>query len=157
MKEPNPDRPIILLDLQYTLVANSKEAPFPFEAWALPGERYREWLVDLMRPEYVCLITIRGEEFREGSLRSIAEKTGWQPEEAYFSPFIQRAPQHKNRILVEDIFPRHGRERDYLALESNDATQAMYQALGIRAIRVPNESQRPWRELPVHLLSKSLF
>jgi hypothetical protein len=55
----SPRRPIILLDINYTLVANSPShgtSPKCMEK-RLAGEQYRRSLVDLVRPHTVILMT----------------------------------------------------------------------------------------------------
>ena len=76
----------MLLDLNWTLVENSDQRRSPF-AEQIAGERYRGWLVDLVRPHPVILVTARPEAYREATLASLAAKTGWQPLEAVFNRF----------------------------------------------------------------------
>jgi len=130
---------IILLDLNYTLVANSPKrgtTPPPM-AIRLRTERYRQWLVELVRPHHVVLMTARPNRWRKPTLTRILETTGWQPQEAFFA---DRSPGYpagiKRRILMSHVFPRHGRDGDYLAIESNPRTRAMYALHGIPAIPV---------------------
>mgnify|MGYP001014119411 CR=1 FL=1 len=140
---------IILLDLNYTLVANSPKRGTtpPQMAVRLRTERYRQWLVELVRPHHVILITARPRRWREATLERIHEMTGWQPQEAFFAERGPGGPPGiKQRILLAHVFPQHGHDADYLALESNPRTRAMYARQGVQAVPV---RKRPWTRLPV--------
>lgn len=56
------DKPIILLDLNYTLVGNSaaNKTIRPYQN-KIRAERYIDWLVKLIKDYYVILITVRPE------------------------------------------------------------------------------------------------
>ena len=140
---------IILLDLNYTLVANSQKrgtTPPPMDV-RLRTERYRQWLVELVRPHHVILITARPDRWRQQTLERIHQTTGWRPQEAFFAERGPGGPPGiKQRILMAQVFPRHGRDAGFLAIESNPRTRAMYARHGILA--VPVGSQR-WKQLPV--------
>lgn len=136
---------IYLLDLNYTLVENSRERIEPFTL-QIEQERYRAWLVDLLRPERVILITARPAMHARTTLESIRRKTGWQPAAAFFNDLRLPPPALKRRIVLERIFPEYGDDPgQYFALESNPRTRSMYAGLGIRAQAVGEE---PWRVLP---------
>lgn len=132
---------IYLLDLNYTLVANSpaRGAPAvrPFTR-QIEAEEYRQWLVELLRPHPVILITARPERYREATLARIQIRTGWQPMEAYFATILGRPPVIKEYLLRTCIFPRHG-SGGYFALESNPWTRAMYGRYGIAATNVTEQ------------------
>ena len=66
---------IILLDLNYTLVANSTEKKRPF-AMQIQHEKYREWLVSLVAPYHTILMTARPEMHRQATLDSIYLRWG---------------------------------------------------------------------------------
>ena len=154
-------KPIILLDLMYTLIGNMAErdawfaahghTPDAYLTWIEQAEHMRGWLVDLLRASggRVILITARSLRYQEASLLRIAADTGgWRPDEAYFSTRPQPPPAWKHLVLHKHVFPAHG-DPDatrYLALESNPATRRMYAAHDIPAIPVPVE---PWTALPV--------
>ena len=73
---------IILLDLNYTLLANSPKhgtTPERMEK-RLADEQYRQWLVELVRPHTVVLITARPEAWQLRTLDRIREQTGWRPQ-----------------------------------------------------------------------------
>jgi len=145
-----PEQPIILLDLNYTLVANSKETWPGFKGDPdVEQEQYRNWLVDLIRDHQVILITVRANHLAERTLANIQAKTNWQPQKWYMKApherFV-RAPVFKQKVLMQHIFPTYGANPDqYLALESNSETRAMYSALNIQAVKVP---KKPWPTLP---------
>ena len=103
----------------------------------LRTERYRQWLVDLVRPHYVILMTARPSRWREPTLARILETTRWLPQEAYFAERGPGGPPGiKQRILLAHVFPCHGRDADYLAIESNPRTRTMYARHGILAAQV---------------------
>ena len=130
---------IILLDLNYTLVANSPKrgtTPPPM-AVRLRTERYRQWLVELVCPHHVILITARPNRWREPTLARILELTRWIPQEAFFAESGPGGPPGiKQRILMAHVFPRHGHHAAYFAIESNPRTRAMYVRHGIEAVPV---------------------
>lgn len=139
---------IILLDLNYTLVENSRET-FDLRYPDIERETYRTWLIQLIREHIVCLITTRNDSLEGRTLRHIDELTGWKPDHTFFKPYSQRytlrAPEYKRGVLVGRIVPQFGRQARYLALESNHKTRAMYATLGVKAVRVLPE---PWQTLP---------
>jgi len=136
---------IILLDLNYTLVENSDEKHRPF-AKQIEAERYRGWLVELVKPYRVILMTARPAMHKDATLASIHDKTGWLPQEAYFNAYGLTPPLAKERMLNEHVRPNHGHTH-YLAIESNPATRGMYEKYGIRAVKV--EKGQQWKELPI--------
>lgn len=139
------DTPIILLDLNHTLADNSHEVVIYGRAYNVAIERYRTWLIDMLRDHHVILITVRPQRYREETMARIKAQTGWQPDEAYFNEWGTRAPETKARILATSVFPRYGTPTttSYVALESNDATAAMYAAHGIPRYRAKDVRGRP--------------
>jgi hypothetical protein len=139
-----PGRPpgtILLLDLNYTFVENQAEtARLGGEDFArrIQFERYRHWLLDLVRGRYVILITARPERHRAATLARIEALMHWQPDEAWFNARDLPPPACKRDILERVVFPRHGRpgRTAYLAIESNPRTAVMYASYGIPALRV---------------------
>ena len=133
---------IILLDLNYTLVANSPRhgtTPERMEK-RLAGERYRQWLVELVRPHTVVLITARPEAWQLRTLDRIEEQTGWRPQDACFAPRGWfNPPAIKERLLLKSVFPIHGRDAGYLAIESNPRTREMYAKFNIPCYWVTGE------------------
>ena len=133
---------IILLDLNYTLVANSPRhgaTPERMEK-RLAGEQYRQWLVELVRPHTVVLITARPEAWQLRTLDRIGEQTGWRPQDACFAPRGWfNPPAIKERLLLKSVFPIHGRDAGYLAIESNPRTREMYAKFNIPCFWVNGE------------------
>lgn len=133
---------IILLDLNYTLVANSPkrgETPPKMEA-RLRDERYRQWLVELVRPHTVVLISARPESWMLRTLDRIEEETGWRPDDACFAPKGWWSPPAiKEHLLHKAVFPIHGRDARYLAIESNPKTREMYARFDIPCFWVTQE------------------
>lgn len=135
-------RVIVLLDLNYTLVGNREESLR--EGRGDPGrriahERYREWLLDLVRRHRVILITARPESQKAQTLSRIMSTTGWQPDESYFNEKNLPPPECKKDILERYVFPKHGapeKGAQYAAIESNPRTAAMYASLGIPGLRI---------------------
>lgn len=136
---------IYLLDLNYTLVGNSPQRgtppvrPFIRQ---IEQEEYRQWLVELLRPHRVILITARPDRYREPTLARIRELTGWEPMDAYFADINSRPHMIKEHLLEDYIFPKYGRD-GYFGLESNPHTRAMYMRKGIDAVRV-NDQEMIW-------------
>lgn len=123
---------IVLLDLNYTLVANSDQKATPFER-QLANEVYRLWLVELLRPERVILITARPERHRSATMARIGRMTGWAPMLAVFNRWGAAPPVAKGHALREVIFPAFGQPdvAKYVGIESNPATRGVYRNLGI--------------------------
>ncbi len=139
--------PIYLLDLNYTLIANSTpkgKSPAPMKR-RIETERYRQWLVEMLRPHAVILITARPERWRQATLTRIAALTGWQPMDTYFDDGVTWTPPAiKRRILLTKIFPKFGRG-NYYGIESNKKTRDMYATLGIPSLWV-NASGKALRD-----------
>ena len=133
---------IILLDLNYTLVANSPKhgtTPERMEK-RLANEQYRQWLVELVRPYTVVLITARPETWTIQTLDRIEEQTGWRPQDACFAPKgWWNPPAIKEYLLKKDVFPIHGEDARYLAIESNPRTREMYARFSIPCFWVTAE------------------
>jgi hypothetical protein len=133
---------IILLDLNYTLVANSPahgSKPERMEK-RLPNEQYRQWLVEFVRPHTVVLITARPENWTVRTLDRIEQQTGWRPQAACFAPKgWWNPPAIKEHLLKKDLFPIHGENARYLAIESNPRTREMYAKFAIPCFWVTAE------------------
>ncbi len=127
-------QPIILLDLNYTLVANSPlhgRAPKRMEK-RLADEQYRQWLVDLVRPYTVILMTARPGTWMIKTIDRIEDQTGWRPQDACFAPKgWWKPPAIKQHMLIKNVFPIHGEDARYIAIESNPRTRDMYAKFGI--------------------------
>jgi len=135
---------IILLDLNYTLVENSEEKHKPFVK-QIEAERYRAWLVKLIKSHPVILMTARPAQYSAATLASIQEKTGWQPNEALFNCYGLMPPLAKERMLKEHVLPKYA-NAEMLAIESNPATRAMYSRYGIRSVKIAPGDE--WQQLP---------
>lgn len=123
---------IYLLDLNYTLVANSEQKCSPFLR-QIEREVYREELIDRLRGERVFLITARPLKYRVPTLASIEMKTGWHPERDFFNGEKDRPPIAKQKALKAIILPEYPDAR-FVAIESNPATRVMYARHGIAAM-----------------------
>lgn len=124
---------IILLDLNYTLIANSKEIMnYPLDK-KIKSQEYETKLIELIKDNYVILITASPYKRSHKILRDINKKTGFVPDESYWN-FGGQPPQVKKYWMEEEIIPKHGDDPEkYLAIESNPATRRMYKKLGIEA------------------------
>lgn len=124
---------IILLDLNFTLVANSEQKIKPFTN-QIVREAYRLDLLERIKKDRVILVTARPEVHKPQTLGSIMSKTGWQPEDSYFNHGLM-PPAFKSYAFEKFIAPKYGVDPElYLAIESNPRTRAMYQKKGIKAI-----------------------
>lgn len=128
-----PKDKIILLDLNYTLIANSKEIKdFPLEK-KIKSQEYALDLIKLIEDNYVILITASPYKRSYKILRDIKEKTGFAPDESYWN-FGGQPHQIKKYWMENEIIPLHGDDcNQYLAIESNPKTRKMYGELGIEA------------------------
>lgn len=128
-----PRDKIILLDLNYTLIANSKEIRFLPLDEKIRKQEYEKDLIELIKDNYVILITASPYKRSHKILRDIKEKTGFEVDESYWN-FNRQPPVVKKYWMVEEVLPRHGEDASkYLAIESNPATRRMYNKLGIEA------------------------
>ena len=145
---------IILLDLNYTLVANSKlkqGSRSPYRDKVLQ-ETYRLDLIELIRGHTGLLCTVRKEEYRDITLRAIAQKcAGWQPHGAYFNPTDSwHGDIVKSEYLEKLIFPKWGKpdKQQYYAIESATRARGMYKRFGIPSDLVGK--QMTWARLPYY-------
>lgn len=158
------DDRIVLLDLNYTLCADSRikqskmrSLGLDFAGWIETQETYREDLLNAIRDRYVILITARPWMHRDRTLRRIESELGWQPQEAYFQPGGMRPPDFKEMALQNDIGPKHGMDgKRYLGIESNPQTRRMYADYGIESTRyewfmgiLPTGQEPPRKPKPV--------
>ena len=142
MKQHSTDsarRPLILLDLNYTLVANNPArgtTPVRMDK-RLANEQYRQWLVELVRPHTVVLITARPDTWTVRTLDRIEEQTGWRPQDACFAPKgWWNPPSIKEHLL------KNGDDARYLAIESNPRTREMYAKFSIPCLWVTPKGDR---------------
>jgi len=120
-----------LLDLNQTLVDRPKDAPRirPFEL-QIECETYRQWLVDILKNQYVILITARPYKYKQMTLNRIKELTGWSPHEAFFAEIRSYPHVKKEQLLRKYILPQTETER-FFGIESNPKTRAVYARYGI--------------------------
>ena len=128
-----PKDKIILLDLNYTLIANSKEIrTMPLDK-KNKSQKYETDLINMIKDNYVILITASPYRRSYKILRDIKEKTGFEPDESFWN-FGRQPPALKKYWMENEVIPQHGDDGDkYLAIESNPATRRMYKKLGIEA------------------------
>lgn len=128
-----PKDKIILLDLNYTLIANSKEIKnMPLDE-KIKSQEYEEDLIELIKNNYVILITASPYRRSHKILRDLKDKTGFEPDESYWN-FNRQPPVVKKYWMENEVIPTHGENpKQYLAIESNPATRRMYKKLGIEA------------------------
>ena len=144
---------IILLDLNYTLVANSELKKRSGASYGdkVLQETYRLELLELIKGHTVLLCTVRNEKYRDITLRTIARKcNGWQPHESYFNPTDNwRGAIVKAEYLEKLIFPKHGTpdKQKYYAIESATGTRGMYMRFGIPAD--PVGKKMTWTRLAI--------
>ena len=124
---------IILLDLNYTLISNSWDIRFDKLPQKIYNRKYEHELVDLIKDNYVILITASPYETSFDSLKHIEENTDLKINESYWN-FHKRPHVLKKYWMETAVLPTHGYDTDkYLAIESNKTTRAMYNKLGIEA------------------------
>ena len=132
-KLPIPKDKIILLDLNYTLISNSWAIRFEKLPEKISKRKYEHELVELIRDNYVILITASPYSTSYDSLKHIEENTDLKVDESYWN-FGKRPPELKKYWMEKAVLPGHGEDKSrYLAIESNRDTRAMYRKLGIEA------------------------
>ncbi len=128
-----PKDKIILLDLNYTLISNSWEIRFDRLPQKIYNRKYEHKLIDLIKDNYVILITASPYETSYDSLKHIKENTSLKIDESYWN-FKKSPPELKHYWMKKAVLPTHGNNPEqYLAIESNEKTRAMYNRLGIEA------------------------
>ncbi|WP_298500841.1 zinc ribbon domain-containing protein [uncultured Methanobrevibacter sp.] len=124
---------IILLDLNYTLISNSWQIRYDKLPQKMYNRKYEHDLVDLIKDNYVILITASPYYTSFDSLKHIEENTGLKVDESYWN-FGKRPPELKKYWLEKAVIPTHGDDfTKYLAIESNPKTREMYESFGIEA------------------------
>ena len=124
---------IILLDLNYTLISNSWSIRYEKLPGKITKRKYEHELVDLIKDNYVILITASPYCTSYDSLKHIEENSDLKVDESYWN-FNRRPPELKRYWLEKAVLPTHGNNPDrYLAIESNKDTRAMYAEFGIEA------------------------
>ena len=132
-KFPIPKDKIILLDLNYTLISNSWAIRFERLPGKIEKRQYEHKLVELIKDNYVILITASPYYTSFDSLKHIEENTDLKIAESYWN-FGKRPPALKKYWLQKAVLPTHGDDPEkYLAIESNEKTREMYGKFGIEA------------------------
>jgi hypothetical protein len=149
-KRKSIDR-IVLMDLNVALSSNFKEMRYHnFETFVKEVEEYRDWMVELLRNEYVVLITARDTKWGKTTLNRIWDTQKWSPNHAMFNDTgISGADAHlvKKHQVLNKVFPIYGdNPKQYFAIESNSRTREMYSSLGITAFDCEREGM--WENLP---------
>ena len=128
-----PKDKIILLDLNYTLISNSWAIRYEKLPGKINKREYEHELVNLIRDNYVILITASPYYTSSDSLRHIEENTDLNIAESYWN-FGKNPPELKRYWLQKAVLPKHGDDPEkYLAIESNPKTREMYAEFGIKA------------------------
>ncbi len=132
-KLPIPKDKIILMDLNYTLISNS----WPIRYEKLPEKinkrQYEHQLIELIKDNYIILITASPYCTSYDSLKHIEENTDLKIAESFWN-FNKRPHELKKYWLEKAVLPTHGDNPEkYLAIESNKTTRAMYKKFGIKA------------------------
>lgn len=124
---------IILLDLNYTLIANSWKIRFKKYPEKINLREYEHELINLIMGNYVILITASPYYTSFDSLKHIEENTDLRVDESYWN-FGRRPHELKRYWMRKAVIPTHGDDSSkYLAIESNKTTREMYEKLGIEA------------------------
>lgn len=143
---------IVLMDLNVALSSNfGSMQQYGFEDFVKNHEKYRQWMVELLRPEFVILITARNIKWALPTLKHIADETDWQPDVALFNDTGYDgadAPMVKEHQMLNHVFKNYGDDPSiYHAIESNSATRAMYRRLGLTSVFDAQRTGR-WTKLP---------
>lgn len=151
---PEPPR-IFLLDLNYTLAIRDFADKRGYrERWK--DEQYRQWLVELLRPEYVILITARPTFGEKQTMQRIKAQCGWLPQRQFFNPANEQPHDFKLRTVRDLIMPEYGADPNlYFGIESNKMTRAAYASIGIDSAPIP-ENGVPWTKIPPRSVQKVL-
>ncbi|MDO5832853.1 MAG: zinc ribbon domain-containing protein, partial [Methanobrevibacter sp.] len=132
-KHQIPKDKIILLDLNYTLIANSWQIRYDRLPQKIYNRKYEDRLVELIKDNYIILITASPYYTSFDSLKHIEEHTDLKIDESYWN-FGKRPHELKRYWLEKAVFPTHGDNPEkYLAIESNPKTREMYEKFGIEA------------------------
>ena len=128
-----PKDKIILLDLNYTLISNSWAIRYEKLPEKIYKRQYEHRLIELIKNNYVILITASPEMTSYDSLKHIEDNTDLKIAESYWN-FGKRPHELKRYWLEKAILPTHGDDAErYLAIESNPKTREMYAEFGIEA------------------------
>lgn len=128
-----PKNKIILLDLNYTLISNSWAIRYEKLPEKITKREYEHELVELIKDNYIILITASPDYTAEDSLKHIEQNTNLKINESFWN-FGKRPHELKKYWLEREVLPKHGNDpTKYLAIESNPKTRAMYESFAIEA------------------------
>ncbi|MBQ6349778.1 MAG: zinc ribbon domain-containing protein [Methanobrevibacter sp.] len=128
-----PEDKIILLDLNYTLISNSWAIRYEKLPEKIYKRQYEHRLIELIKNNYVILITASPYMTSYDSLKHIENNTDLKITESYWN-FGKRPHELKRYWLEKAVIPTHGDDAErYLAIESNPKTREMYAEFGIEA------------------------
>ena len=128
-----PKDKIILLDLNYTLISNSWAIRYEKLPEKINKRKYEDELIELIKDNYVILITASPDYTASDSLKHIEENTDLKVDESFWN-FGKRPHELKKYWLEKEVLPTHGDDSSkYLAIESNPKTREMYSEFGIEA------------------------
>ncbi len=119
---------IILLDLQGTLACPPSNNPSIDKIKEV--EIYHDWLIaalpDIQQSGWeVHIFTVRKDDRRDATMESIKQKTGWQPDKAWFNDLgLTGAPRVKSMLL--DRLIEHCQPSALYAFESNSGSRKMF-------------------------------
>ncbi|WP_407422317.1 hypothetical protein [Methanobrevibacter sp.] len=132
-KQQIPKDKIILLDLNYTLISNSWAIRYEKLPEKINKRQYEHQLIELIKDNYIILITASPYYTSYDSLKHIEENTDLKIAESYWN-FGKRPHELKRYWLEKAVLPTHGDNPErYLAIESNPKTRKMYEEFGIEA------------------------
>ena len=115
-----PKDKIILLDLNYTLIANSWAIRFEKFPQKINKRKYEHELIKLINDNYIILITASPYETSYDSLKHIEENTDLKIDESYWN-FGKRPPELKRYWLEKEVLPKHGNyPNKYLVKKTNN-------------------------------------
>ena len=142
---------IVLMDLNVALSSNFHDMKnYGFEDFLKNHETYRSKTIDLLRPEFVVLITARDVKWGVHTLSRIWKTSQWTPNDALFNDTGlsgRDAPLIKKTQMLNKVYSRYGdNPKQYYAIESNKNTRDMYASLGIQAYDCDREDC--WTTLP---------
>lgn len=134
---------IYLLDLNYTLIANSEVKAKPFTR-QIDGEFYRMDLVEALKGKVVYLLTARPAMHEQRTIERIHKLTGWKPDAHFFNKFGLPPHMAKERMLqvicqMWNVDHPSRIPAQLFGIESNPKTRRMYEGYGIES--------RPYDEL----------
>lgn len=129
---------IILLDLQGTLTIPPSNNPTTQNI--KEKEKYKVWLIDAL-PDIqqsgweVHIFTVRNDDRREATLKSIKQKTSWEPDAAWFNDLgVSGASRVKSTLL--DRLIRDCQPSALYAFESNHESREMFKRRDVRCRRI---------------------